>query len=148
MGGPHLHLAGQLGEPAQRGVLGAGEFVGAVLGDQVGAGGRADQQRPAGEDSDFAVAVEQEKSHVLVGVSRSQQGTQPQSAQVHLVTVMQPRVRELAMAGRRRQHLCAAGCPELVCAGKEVGMQVGVGGERHRQPALGCGGMHRAQING
>ena len=51
------------------------------------------------------------------------------------------------MAGRRRQHLCAAGCPELVCAGKEVGMQVGVGGERHRQPALGCGGMHRAQIN-
>ena len=25
-------------------------------------------------------------------------------------------------------------------------MQVGVGGERHRQPALGCGRVHRAQI--
>ena len=37
-------LAGQVGEPSQRGVLGAGEFLGAVIGDQVGAGGRADQQ--------------------------------------------------------------------------------------------------------
>jgi len=34
----------------------------------------------------------------------------------------------------------------LVCAGKKVGMQVGVGGERHCQPAP-CGGVvHRAQI--
>ena len=71
---------------------------------------------------------------------------QPQSAQVDLVTVMQPRVRKLAMASGRCQHLCSAGGPELVCAGKEIGMQVGVGGERHRQPTPGRGRAHRAQI--
>ena len=59
VGGPHLHVAGQGGQPVQGGVLGAGEFVGAVLRNQVGARGRADDQRPAGKDSNFAVTVEQ-----------------------------------------------------------------------------------------
>jgi hypothetical protein len=33
-----------------------------------------------------------------------------------------------------------------MCAGKEVGMQVGVSGERHCQPAFGRGPVHPAQI--
>ena len=63
---------------------------------------------------------------MLVGVPGCQEGTQPQPAQVDLVTVMQPGVGELAGTGRRRQHLRSHRRRELICAGKEVGMQVGV----------------------
>ena len=41
--------SGQRGQPVQRGVLGPGQLLGALGPDQVGAGRRADEQRPAGE---------------------------------------------------------------------------------------------------
>src|ERR1700730_17241016 len=82
----------------------------------------------------------------MVAVTAREKRTQSQSAEVHLVAVVKPGVGEFAVTGRRRQHLCPIGDTELVCAGKEVGMQVRVGGERHSQTKPGGGRMHGAQV--
>jgi len=83
---------------------------------------------------------------VFVCMAGCEQRAQPQSAEVNLVTVMKPLVDEFAFAGRRRQHGGTVHRTELVCAGKEVGVQVSVGGKRHRQTTL-CGGrMDGAQV--
>ena len=74
------------------------------------------------------------------------QRTQPQTAQVDLVAIVQPGVGELAVAGRRRQYLGSVVARELVCAGKEVGVQMGVGGERDGQTPPGRGLMNGAQV--
>ena len=57
VGGPHRGGVGEGGEAVQGGVLGAGEFLGPVVAEQVGPGGGADDQRPAGEHPDRSAAV-------------------------------------------------------------------------------------------
>ena len=61
MGGPDDRRVGQAQQPLQRGVLGAGKLLGAAGVDEVGAGRRAHQQRPAGEHAHWEVPVEQEQ---------------------------------------------------------------------------------------
>ena len=57
MGGVDLRLVGQqLGEPVGRGVLVVHQGVGVLGPEEVGASGRAVEQRPAGEHADVLVA--------------------------------------------------------------------------------------------
>src|SRR5439155_9384901 len=99
VGGPHRGGVGEGGEAVQGGVLGAGEFLGPVVAEQVGPGGRADDQRPAGEHPDRSAAVAEQERQVLVGVPGGGQGVQGQSVEVDLVAVAQCPVVEGAPAG-------------------------------------------------
>jgi hypothetical protein len=119
---PHLDINGQGGQPAQRGVLSPRQLLGALVGHQVGARRRPDDQRPAGEHPDLAVTVEQQKREVLVGVAGREQGAQAQAAEVDLVAVAQSGVGEFAVTERRREYPSLARSAELVCAGKEIGV--------------------------
>ena len=70
-----------------------------------------------------------------------------QPAQVDLVAVAQPAVGELAVPRRAEASTVAPSVGgELDRAGEEVGVQVGVRGERHGQPPLVGGGAQRAQV--
>jgi hypothetical protein len=122
------------------------QFLGALVGYQIGAGGRTHDQRPAGEHPDLTVTVEQQERQVLVGVTGCQQRTQAQPAEIDLVAVVEAGVGEFAVPRRGGQHLGSALRAELVCAGKEIGVQMGVGGERHRQAAPCRRGMHGTQV--
>jgi hypothetical protein len=73
---------------------------------------------------------------VLVGVPRCGHRDQPQPAEVDLVAVVQPAVRELAPARGRGEHLRCVVMSQLGGPGQEVGVQVGVGGEPDPQPRL------------
>ena len=75
MGRPDPHITGQGGQPPQRGILGTGELVGPLGGDQIGARGRAHQQGTTGEHPDLPVTVQQQKRQVLMGVPGCHQGT-------------------------------------------------------------------------
>src|SRR5688500_3674977 len=112
---------------------------------QIGAGGGADDQRPAGEHPDQLVAVGQQVGQVLVGVPGSAQGAQGQPAQVDLVAVAQPAVAVGALPGRRGKQLRAVG-GQVDGAGDEVGVQVGVGGVGDGEPTLLHSGVDRAQV--
>ena len=101
-------------------------------------------QRPAGEHADFPITVEQQERHVLMRVTRRQPRTESQATKVHLVSIMKPGVGEFPMTGGRRQNLGALSRSQLMCTGKEVGVQMGVGRERHRQLAASSLGMHRS----
>lgn len=127
-------------------VLGAGEFVGPLGAEQVGAGGGADDEGSAGEDAQLPRAVQQEEGQVLVGVSGGGQGPQCQPAQVGLVAVGERGVREGAVSGGGGQDGRAVVGGELERAGEEVGVQVGVGGVRDAQPAPLGGRAQGAQI--
>ena len=101
MGRPHRDPVVEVREPLQRPVLRAGQLLGPVRGDQVGAGRGADQQRPAGEDPEHPRPVEQQVRQVLIRVPRGRQRPQRQPAQVDLVAVHQPAVRVLPVPGGR-----------------------------------------------
>ena len=146
VGRPDGDLVGQLQQPLHRPVLGAGQLLGAGWVDQVGASDGADQQGPSGEDPHGLVAVEQQEGQVLIGVPRGAQGAQPQAAEIGLVSVAQSGVVEVAAAGGGCQHRRGVRRRELAGAGEEVGMEVGVGGERDPQPAGRECVAHRAQV--
>jgi len=61
-------------------------------------------------------------------------GPQGQAAQIHLIPVSQPPVTEGPSPGCGREDLRAVPGGQLQRPGQEVGVQVGVGGERDRQP--------------
>jgi hypothetical protein len=83
---------------------------------------------------------------VLVGVAGGGQRPQRQPAQVDLVAVAQALVREGPVPGGGGQHRGAVVVRELHGAGEEVGVQVGVGGEGHRQPVPLGGGPQGPQV--
>ena len=101
---------------------------------QVGAGSRADQQRPAGEHPERPPAVEQQVREMLSGMAGRRPGPQRQAAQVDLIPVRQPPVTEGTAPGRGREDLRAVVGGQLHRPGQEVGVQVRIGGERDLQP--------------
>ena len=96
--GPDQGLVRQFEQPLNRGVLGSGQFQGAIAPDQVGPGGGADQERSAGEHPDRVVAVEQQEGEVLRGVAGCGDRPQAQTAQADLVAVSQAGVRVAPVA--------------------------------------------------
>jgi hypothetical protein len=74
------------------------------------------------------------------------QRAQRQPAQVHLVAFVEAGVPEVAVAGGGGQHGRARVVGQLNRAGEEVGVQVGVRGERHGEPAPLGRGAQRAQV--
>ena len=107
----------------------------------------ADDQRPAGEHPDRRGAVEQQERQVLVGVPGRGQRAQGQPAQVDLVAVAQAAVVERRGRPAAEARTCApSSAASWTRAGQEVGVQVGVGGERDPQPAPVGGRAHRAQV--
>jgi hypothetical protein len=131
VGGPHRCGVRQGSQAEQGGVLGPGQLVAAICAEQVGAGGRSDDQRPAGEHPDRGGAVADQERQVLVGVSRRGQRLQGEPAHVHLVTVNEPVVMEPAVTRRRGQDRRAVLGGQLAGAGQEVRVQVGVRRVRH-----------------
>lgn len=96
---------------------------GSVFGaEQVGAGRRPDDERPAGEHSDRCDAVEEQVRQVFVGVAWRGEGPQGQAAQVDLVAVAEPDVVERPAAGGRGEDAGAVAGGELAGAGQEVGV--------------------------
>jgi hypothetical protein len=77
---------------------------------------------------------------VLVGVAGGGQRAQGKAAEVHLVAVGQRGVREGSVAGGGGEYGGAVVGGQLHRTGQEVGVQVGVGGEGHREAASvgGC----------
>ncbi len=127
-------------------VLRAGQLVGALGAEQIGPGGRADDEGAAGEHAQLAVAVQEQEGQMLVGMPRRGQRAQRQPAQVGLVAIGERGMREAAVAGGGGQHRRAViGC-ELQCPGEEVRMQVGVGDEGHGQAAPAGLRAERAQV--
>jgi hypothetical protein len=53
---------------------------------------------------------------------------------------------KLPAAGGGGEHRCAVGVGQLAGAGQEIGVQMGVRGERHPQPPLLNGRPHGAQV--
>ena len=100
----HRRRVGQGEQPAQRGVLGAGQRLGLLRAGQVGAGRRADQQRPAGEHRQHLRPVQQQVREVLSGVAGGSPGPQGQPAQVYLIAVGQSPVIESPAPGCRREN--------------------------------------------
>jgi hypothetical protein len=146
MGGPHRNLVVEPRQPLQGAVLRAGQLLRAVRRHEVGAGRGAHEQGSAGEHPQRSRVVQQLEGQVLVGVPRSGQGTQAQTAQVDLVTVDEARVRVLPVPRRRGQHLRPLRASELHRAGQVVRVQVGVGGVRHPQPVLARGVVQGAEV--
>ncbi|MGE3287743.1 MAG: hypothetical protein AB7J32_16850 [Pseudonocardia sp.] len=73
---------------------------------------------------------------MLVGVSGGGEGGEAQPAQVDLVPVLQPTVREGPPPGRGRQQDRAELVCELAAAGQEVRVQVGVGRDADGEAVL------------
>ena len=71
VGGVHLGGVGEfVGETVDRVELGVGEFVGALLAEQVGASGGAVQHGPAGEDAHcITLVVVQDVADAMVGMA-------------------------------------------------------------------------------
>ena len=107
MGRPDRRCLGQRGQPPQRSVLQPGQLLRLIGAGQIGAGGATDDQRPTGEHSQALRPIEQLEGQVLTGMAGRRQGPQRHTAQVHLITVGQPLVRELPAAGGRCQQLRA-----------------------------------------
>ncbi len=133
VGGPHRSVVRQRGQAPERVELGAGEFLGAVGAEQVGAGGGVHDQRAAGEHAECAAVVEEQEGEVLVGVPRRGQRAQRQSAEVGLLAVGQAPVIEGTVPGGGGEDRGAVVVAELDGAGEEVGVQVRVGRVRHGQ---------------
>ncbi len=83
---------------------------------------------------------------MLVGVPGRADGLQRQPTQIDLVPVAQSPMWELAPAGGRGQHRGAIGGGQMQGTGEEVGVQVGVRGERHRQTPTRGGLAHRPHV--
>ncbi len=79
-------------------------------------------------------------------MARSGPGPQGQPTQVHLVAVRKPTVTEDPPSGRGREDLGAILGGQLQCPGQEVGMQMRVSRERHRQSLPRRGRPHRPQV--
>ncbi|MGJ5894662.1 hypothetical protein ACSCBZ_22275 [Streptomyces niveiscabiei] len=110
VGGPHRGGVRESGQPLERAVLGAGEFLGAIGAQQVGAGGGVHDQRAAGEHPEFPAVVEQEEGQMLVGVAGGGECPQGQPAQVGLVAVRQAPVLEGTPAAAAEASTVALGC--------------------------------------
>ena len=146
VGGPESGGGIERGEPVQRAVLRPGQLLGPFGRHEVDAGRRARDQGAAAEHADLARSVEQQEGQVLVGVTRGSDRAQGEPAEVDLLAVLEPAVRELPPTGSRGEHLGAVGGRELHGAGEEVGVEVGVGGVRDGQaPGLG-GPAQRAEV--
>ncbi len=146
VGGPQRDVVGQGEQALHRAVLAAGQLLGAGRVDQVGAGGGADDEGPAGEHPDRCVAVEEQVGEVLVGVAGGGEGAQSEPAEVDLVAVAQPDVVELAAAGGGGEDGRAVGGGEVEGAGEEVGVQVGLGRERDAETGRGGHLPEAAQV--
>ena len=70
-----------------------------------------------------------------------------QAAEVNLVPVLESLVRELPLAGTRRQHCRAVGGGKLDRAAEEVRVQVGIGGVGDPQPSAFRSGAQRPQVS-
>ncbi len=103
---------GQGGEPAQAVVLGAGQLVGMVGAEQVGAAGAADEQAAAGEHGGRLgrVAFVDQVREVLVGVAGGGHGDQAQVAEQQFVAVVDGPVRELVAVNVRLDYRAADKC--------------------------------------
>jgi len=121
----------------------ASQRLGLVGGDQVGAGDCADEQRAAREQCDRFRAVSQQPAQVLGRVTRGGDGAQAKAAEAEFVAVVEAAMGPLEAAGSRSEHGRAPG-GELAAAGEEVGMQVGLDGERDGQ----AGAFGRGQVRG
>ena len=130
----HRRRLRQREQSAHRRVLCPGQRLRLLRAGQVGAGGRAGQQRPPGEHPQHPPAVEQQVREMLSGMAGRHPGPQRQAAQIHLIPVRQPPVTEGTSPGRGREDLRAVVGGQLHRPGQEVGVQVRVGGERDRQP--------------
>jgi hypothetical protein len=115
------------------------KLVGSLAGDEIDAGGRADQERASTEHTEFLPVIQQQVGQVLVGVTGSGQCAEGQSTQGDLLVVDETAVTEAAVAGGRGQDGGSLGS-ELCRAGEEVGVQVGFGNQPDPQPPrVGCG---------
>jgi hypothetical protein len=141
VGGVHAQVVGEGEDPLVQGApQRPSQRLRAVGADQVGAGHRADQQRPAGEQHQWSGAIDQEVGEMLGGVAGGRQRPQPKAAQVDLLPVAQTAMWELEPCRSRRDHGGAQG-GQLAAAGDEVGMQVRLGGPGQPQAAASGGGQ-------
>jgi len=85
---------------------------------------------------------------VLGGVAGGLQGAQSQPAEVDLVAVTEPQVVEGALPGGRGEDLRTVIVSELPGAGKEIGVQVGLGRVRDPQTPLRRGSVDGTQVQG
>jgi hypothetical protein len=128
-------------------VGGPGQRLGLAVADQVGAGHPAHQQRPAAEQGQRPVAVQQQVRQVLGGVPGGGHGAQHQPAQVDPLVVLQAAVEVAQPAGPWGQDLGAGG-GQLPAPGQEVGMQVGLERVGDRQPEAFGDGQVGARVPG
>src|SRR6266511_125733 len=119
------YTASSSGRPSSRSCA-PRQRLGLLGGDQVGAGDRADQQRPAAEHGERPATVQQQVGQMLGRVAGGGHRAQREPAEVELLVAVQAVVVEGEPAGPRREDLRAAGGGQLAGAGQEVGVQVGL----------------------
>jgi hypothetical protein len=110
--------------------------LGLLGADQVGACHRADDQRPAAEQGDRPLPIEQQVREVLGRVARRADDAEGQAAEVVILVILERPMRECQLTTARGEDRGSL-ARELTAAGHEIGMQMRLQAVRQLQVALG-----------
>ena len=126
-------VVGQLRQPVQRPELRPGQRFALIEAHQVGARCGPDDERATREHRQNVVILKEKVGKVLRGVAGSRPGAQTKTAEIDLVAIAQPNVRELSATGGRSEHPRPVPRAEPRRTGDEVRMQMRLRCDRDRE---------------